>query len=100
MARLKNFEPGGVGQYFDGPLGSGVLVREVYHSTCSHCGHGTEFASKRNMMEHVEMCRGCMRLICLACYGRPCVPQEKEAERQELEARLRSRLEVGRWGCY
>lgn len=99
MARLKNFEPGGVGQYFDGPIGSGVLVREVYHVTCAHCDSGTEFASKRTMMDHVEICRGCMRLICLGCYGKPCRPKEKEVERIEAEIRLRARIEGGGFRC-
>jgi hypothetical protein len=52
------------------------------------------------MMEHVEICRGCMKLICLECYGKPCRPFEKELERQEAEARLRARLESQAWRCY
>lgn len=99
MPKHLRFEPGSVGQYFEGPLGSGVLIREVYHSTCSHCQTGTEFPSKRTMMEHVEICRGCMRLICLNCYGKPCTPAEKEAERIEREARLRARIEGGGFRC-
>lgn len=100
MAKLLNFEPGSVGQYFEGPISDGRLIVEVYHVTCAHCQSGTEFASKRSMMEHVEICRGCMKLICLRCYGKPCLPAEKRAEIEEQEARLRARLEVGRWGCY
>jgi hypothetical protein len=100
MAKHLNFEPGSVGEYYDGPIGDRVLIREVYHSTCFHCGHGTEFPSKRDMMEHVEICRGCMHLICLGCYGKPCTPQEKEAERLEAEARLRARIEGGGFRCY
>lgn len=77
---------GGVGQYFE----DGILIREVYVSTCSHCQSQTEFPSRRAMMDHVEICRGCMRLICLKCCGKPCRPYEQEAERQEREARLQS----------
>lgn len=96
---LINFKAGGVGQYFENGNHTG-LVTEVYASTCSHCGRITEFPSARTMMEHVEICRGCMRLICLACYGKGCRPFEKEAERQEAEARLQQRLQQQAWSCY
>lgn len=94
--------PGGVGQYFDGPIGDPgrLLVREVHTSTCSHCQAQTEFASQRAMLDHVDICRGCMKLICLACVGQPCRPWEKEAERQEREALLNQRLQVNMWRCY
>lgn len=100
MPKLLRQEAGGVGQYFDGPVDDGVLTREVYASTCSHCTAITEFASRRAMMEYVEVCRGCMKLICLDCAGKPCRPFEKEAERQEREARLRRRIEAAGWRCY
>lgn len=93
-------QAGGIGQYFE----DGILVRESYVSTCSHCQHHTEFASKRVMMDHVEICRGCMKLICLECVGKPCRPFEKEAERQEREAQLQrtfGRLpEATGWRCW
>jgi hypothetical protein len=78
------FEPGGVGESFD-PI-NGVVTQ--YTSTCSHCQHITEFPSKRKMMEHVEICRGCMKLICLECVGLPCRPYENEADRQETAFEL------------
>ena len=95
-------KPGGIGQYFEGAIGDPgrVLIREVYASTCRHCGEITEFASQRSMMDHVEICRGCMSLICLRCYGQPCVPAEKRAEMMEREAQLRRRLAQDAWGCY
>lgn len=96
---LINFKAGGVGQYFEGPGFTG-RVTEVYSSTCSHCTKLTEFSSAKTMMDHVEMCRGCMRLICLECYGKPCTPAEKEAERVEKEEALRRRLRQQAWGCY
>lgn len=99
MAALIHFKAGGVGQYFEGQNFEGK-VTEVYASTCSHCGSLTEFPSQRTMMDHVEICRGCMKLICLRCHGGPCRPFEAEAERQEREARLRERLERQGWRCY
>jgi hypothetical protein len=90
---------GGVGEYFEGPMWDGP-ARTVYASTCSHCGHISEFPSRRSMMEFVDVCRGCMKLICLGCCGKPCRPQEAECERIEKEARLRRRVEMNGWGCY
>jgi hypothetical protein len=93
--KLLKSEPGGVNEVFD-ELGT---VTE-YASTCSHCQHITQFPSKRKMMEHVDFCRGCMKLICLKCYGLPCRPYEKEADRQEAEFELRRAIERATWGCY
>lgn len=94
-----NFKAGGVGQYFEGGNFDG-RVTEVYASSCSHCRSITEFPSAKSMMEYVEVCRGCMKLICLRCHGKPCTPAEKEAERQEREAALARRLEQQGWRCY
>ena len=80
--------PGGVSEVFD-PLGH----IEIHSSTCAHCQKISDFSSLRKMHEHVDVCRGCMRLICLECAGKPCRPWEKECERIENEARLRSRIE-------
>ena len=91
--------PGGVGQYFDGQNRAGRLV-EVYASTCAHCGYITEFPSLRTMHEHIDICRGCMRPICLRCAGKPCRPQEKEAERLEREHRIHGRIVRAGWNCY
>lgn len=73
------FKPGGVGQYFD-PEHACV---EVHSSTCSHCQNMTEFPSMRRMMEFVEICRGCMKLICLECADKPCVTYLKKVEIEE-----------------
>ncbi len=102
MPAQLRFRAGGVGQYFDGPIGDAgrVLISEVHASTCSHCQAQSEYPSQRRMMEFVDICRGCMRLICLSCAGKPCRPFEQEAERQEALARLQARLEVGAWRCY
>lgn len=52
------------------------------------------------MFDHVDICRGCMHLICLKCVGKGCRPYEKEAERQEHEFKLRSRIHMQGWSCY
>ena len=98
MSALHRIKPGGVAEYFE-PLG----VKTVYTSTCAHahCGQRiTEFPSMREMHKYVDVCRSCMRLICLECAGKPCVPYEKELERQEREARLAHKIESSRWRCY
>lgn len=95
----QRIKPGGIGQYFEGPMWTG-RVREVHASSCGHCGRITEFDSRRKMMEHVDVCRGCMRLICLGCVGKPCVPQEAACERVEREAEIERKIAVGSWGCY
>ncbi len=99
MPAQLRFKAGGVGQYFEGGRWDGALV-EVHSSSCSHCQALTEYPSQKRMMEFVEVCRGCMRLICLGCAGKPCRPFEKEAERQEEVARLERRLQIGAWRCY
>lgn len=96
MPKLLHFKPGGVGIYSDPLLGE----TEVHTSTCSHCQSVTQFPSRKRMMEHVEICRGCMRLICLGCYGKPCRPFEKEAERQEEAARIQQKIQTDAWRCY
>lgn len=96
MSALNQIKPGGVAFYCDPVLG----VTEVHCSTCRHCQRQTEFPSMRKMMEYVEICRGCMKLICLECAGKPCRPYEKELDRQEAEYRLQRRIESAGWGCY
>lgn len=70
---------GGVSQHFN-PDGSMV---EVGASTCAHCQHITEIPNRRQMMEHVDFCRACMRLICLKCAGKPCTPIMRQIEEAE-----------------
>ena len=84
-------KPGGINIVFDPVFGE----VESHSSTCSHCQKITDFPSRRKMMQYVEVCRGCMKLICLDCAGKPCRPYEEEAERQELEHKIRARLERG-----
>lgn len=95
MPALTRIKPGGVAEYFE-PLG----VTTVHCSTCAHCQHHTEFPSMRTMHEYVDVCRSCMKLICLGCAGKPCRPWEKEMERQETEARLAAKVRSQAWGCY
>lgn len=99
MPAQLRFRAGGIGQYFEDSNWNGKLV-EVHASTCSHCQHQTEYPSQKRMMDYVEICRGCMKLICLGCAGKPCVPFEAEAERQEQLARLQQRIQIGAWRCY
>lgn len=89
-------KPGGINTLFDPVFGE----VETYSSTCRHCQHITDFPSRRKMMEYVEVCRGCMQLICLECAGKPCLPYEKQAEQQETEFKLRSRVHLQAWRCY
>jgi len=67
--------PGGVTEYW-GPDGQSV----VYASTCGHCQHISEFPSMRVIHGYVDVCRGCMRLVCLDCAGKDCIPAEKWCE--------------------
>ena len=79
------FKPGSIGQYFEDGMWTGRLT-EVHSSTCFHCGKLTEFPSMKEMMNYVEICRGCMKLICLECAGQGCTPFIKQVE--EIEEKL------------
>jgi hypothetical protein len=96
MPKHLRFEPGGIGEYFD-EFGTPTAQ---YASTCAHCQRITEFPSKRTMMEYVEICRGCMRLICIECHGKPCFPYDKRADQQETEYEIKQRLIKDGWRCY
>ena len=95
--------PGGINQVTD--LVTGNVV-EGHSSTCSHCQHITDYPSRKVMMDYVDLCFGCMKLVCRqpACvenYKRfGCVPYEKQAEAQELEQKLKSLVHVQAWRCY
>ena len=88
MPALRRIKPGSVSQYFDGPLWTGK-VTEVHNSVCAHCQHLTEFPSLKAMMDHVEVCRSCMKLICLECVGKPCVTWLKKCDIEEALERKR-----------
>ncbi len=91
----RRIRPGSIGQYFDGPAWEGKFV-EVHSSTCAHCSRMTEFPSLRVMMEHVDICRSCMKLICLGCVGRGCAPFMKQVEMMEAEnERRKHRARLG-----
>lgn len=75
-------KPGGISQVF-GPYG----VEEFHSSTCSHCQRITDFPSMKKMHDYVDICRGCMKLICLECVGKPCVTWVKQCEIEEELAR-------------
>ena len=99
MPAQRRFKPGSIGQYFDGPRWDGKLT-EVHCSVCAHCQTPTEFPSMRQMMDFVDICRGCMKLICPKCASGPCRPYEKEAERLEQEEMLRRKIHMQAWRCY
>ena len=67
---------------------------------CAHCPRIFSFPSMRKLQEHADICRACVRLVCLGCAGKPCRPYEREVERQEREYRLRHAIEKTVWGCY
>jgi len=73
------FKPGGLSQSFD----ETGRCTEVHSSTCSHCQHITDFPSMKEMHEHVDICRSCMKLVCLGCAGKPCVTWLKQCEIEE-----------------
>jgi hypothetical protein len=75
---MRQIRPGGVGTYFNC---DGVV--EVETSTCAHCQRMTDIPSRRKMQDVVDICRGCMKLICLECVGKPCIPIMKRIEAQE-----------------
>lgn len=96
MPAQLRLRPGGINIYSHPEFGE----VESHSSTCSHCQHITDFESRRRMMDHVDFCRSCMKLICLPCVGRPCIPYEKQAEIEEAADRLRARIHQQAWKCY
>jgi hypothetical protein len=85
---------GGIAEYQD-VLGE----RIAYTSTCSHCQRITEASTARELRDRTNICRGCMKLICIPCGNKPCFPWEKNCEHQEREY-LKRRIEQAGWGCY
>ena len=78
MPKLKQFQPGS----FEQEWSPGGRV-ERHTSVCSHCQHITEFPDLRTMFQYVDVCRSCMKLICLHCVGGICMPYEKFCEQVE-----------------
>lgn len=93
MPRLLHFQPGGIAEYW-GP--EGVVTKHA--STCAHCQHISEF-DRIDMDKFVDRCRGCMRLICLTCARKPCLPWEKQCAAEEADA-IKRKVEVQGWRCY
>jgi len=95
MSKARRIKPGAIAQYFS-EQGWSCTPVEFYSSTCAHCQKGTDFPSMRKMMDYVDICRNCMRLICLECHGKPCTPFMRIVEKMEEEAeRKRMRLRIG-----
>lgn len=82
-------KPGGMSQVF-----TCNGIEEFHSSTCSHCQKITDFPSIRKMHEYVDVCRGCMKLICLGCSGKPCITWLKQCEIEEALWRRRCRMEI------
>lgn len=63
--------------------------------TCQHCNRIVEvkpFCSPSDI-EFGGQCKGCMGLVCLACYDKAeCRPIEKWCEQQERKWRFRAQL--------
>jgi hypothetical protein len=79
-------KPGGIGTSFNCDVPNGEV--EVETSTCAHCQNVTDIPNRRTMMDKVDVCRNCMRLICLSCVGKPCVPWLKKLEIMEARSRM------------
>jgi hypothetical protein len=79
--RAMSQKPGGVGIY----TCDGIAV-EVMTSTCVHCAKITDIQSRKRMLDVVDICRQCMRLICADCAGKPCSPWQKKIEAIEESA--------------
>lgn len=80
-------KPGGVGIY----TCDGVAV-EGMTSTCAHCSKITDIESRKKMLDVVDICRNCMKLICADCAGKPCTPWLKKIEKIEEAAYRRDQL--------
>ena len=67
--------PGSVTEYV-GPW----ETRTIATSVCAHCQSITEIPNTRQMHGYVDVCRKCMKLICLNCSNKDCIPAERWAE--------------------
>jgi hypothetical protein len=93
MFQGSRLKPGGVAELWDE---TGYQI--FFTSTCSHCQHITRGKTAREVRENTDVCRGCMRLICLRCANKPCLPWEKQCEYKERETLKRQIEEKLR--CY
>ena len=92
-------KPGGVNVFLDHYTGNEI---ETHSSTCNHCQHLTEFPSRKVMMDYVDLCFKCMKLVCREpeCQRQGCIPYDKRAEMAETEEKIRSRIHMQAWKCY
>jgi hypothetical protein len=97
MPKLLRQQPGSVGQYFPEHHQQGKAV-EVWASKCAHCQHLTE-AFDLGAKRAINVCRGCMRLICNRCADKGvCFTDEEQAEIEEkIIARTAKAHEIERW---
>lgn len=86
---MRRVQPGSVVEFRD-EIGN---LTENYGSVCAHCQRLTMMTSQREVSEKTDLCRQCMRLVCLHCAGKGCTPWEKQMEAQEHRGRFRQALE-------
>lgn len=60
-----------------------VGVRETDTHTCAHCNAIVHTPVNKKIEEVGDFCRSCMKVICLRCAGKGCIPFLKKLERWE-----------------
>jgi hypothetical protein len=60
-----------------------IGVRETDTHTCNHCNCIIHAPVNKKIEEVGDFCRQCMKVICLRCAGKPCIPFLKKLERWE-----------------
>jgi len=64
---------------FEGPDGT----KEADSFTCQHCNFITKVGPFTDPANIGGYCKGCGKLICRGCVGKPCDPLEAKLERAE-----------------
>ncbi len=64
-------------------------IRECDTHTCNHCQQLVHVRPNKRIEEVGDICRGCMKVICLNCAGRGCTPFLKQLDIMEARARAR-----------
>ena len=78
-------------------ISDGINTVEQDASVCAHCQHITSIPNRRKMMEHVDICRNCMRLVSLDCAGKPCTPYMKKIEENGGKVLSTKAVDDGPW---
>lgn len=80
-------KPGGYALWMD-PEGN----KEQDTFTCNHCNTVVYVKAAASPTEAGGWCNLCMRLLCMNCAGKECVPFEKKMEMWEKQDLQRRRL--------